>query len=131
MSITTPRLTRELATLDRMLRLYCRRRHAAAHSPGDAALCPGCAEFLAYAATRLEKCPYGEDKPTCAKCPVHCYKHAQREFARNVMRWAGPRMLLRHPYLAIRHLLDGRRAPPPHPMELRGLAAPKRTRDAR
>jgi hypothetical protein len=28
---------------------------------------------------------------------------------RTVMRYAGPRMLLRHPILAIGHLLDGRR----------------------
>jgi len=29
-----------------------------------------------------------------------------------VMRYAGPRMLLRHPLLAVRHLLDERRKPP-------------------
>lgn len=127
MSVTTPRLSREFVTMDRMVRMYCRAHHAAGH--GGAETCEQCSGFLSYAETRLEKCPYGEDKPTCAKCPVHCYKHAQREFARDVMRWAGPRMLLRHPYLAIRHLLDGRREAPPHPMQLRGLGAPKRTRD--
>lgn len=131
MSLTTPRLSREFLTMDRMVRMYCRRRHGATHGRGEPAVCETCAEFLSYAEARLEKCPYGEDKPTCARCPVHCYKPAQREFAREVMRWAGPRMLLRHPYLAIRHLLDGHRPPPPHPMELRGLAAPKRSRDAR
>lgn len=129
MPLTTPRLNREFATMDRMVRMYCRAHHAGALAPGRPEPCEACAAFLAYAETRLDKCPYGEDKPTCAKCPVHCYKHAQREFARDVMRWAGPRMLLRHPYLAARHLLDGRRPPPPHPMELRGLHAPRRTRD--
>ncbi len=34
---------------------------------------------------------------------------------REVMRFAGPRMLARHPYLAIRHLLDDRREAPPLP----------------
>jgi len=31
------------------------------------------------------------------------------------MRFAGPRMLARHPYLAIRHLLDDWREAPPLP----------------
>jgi hypothetical protein len=35
-----------------------------------------------------------------------------REQVRVVMRRAGPRMLLRHPLLGIRHLLDGRRPVP-------------------
>jgi hypothetical protein len=32
-----------------------------------------------------------------------------RERVRTVMRYAGPRMLKRHPYLAVMHILDGRR----------------------
>ncbi len=32
-----------------------------------------------------------------------------RERVRVVMRYAGPRMLFRHPILAVRHLLDERR----------------------
>jgi hypothetical protein len=35
-----------------------------------------------------------------------------RERVRAVMRYAGPRMLLRHPILAVLHLLDGMRPPP-------------------
>jgi hypothetical protein len=34
------------------------------------------------------------------------------------MRYAGPRMMARHPYLALMHLIDGRRKVK-HPMELR------------
>jgi hypothetical protein len=34
---------------------------------------------------------------------------------REVMRFAGPRMLARHPWLAIMHLIDDRRPPPPLP----------------
>jgi len=108
------RLGREFTTMRRMVGLYCQAHHAA-----DAARpCPQCAAFLDYAARRLDKCPYGEDKPTCANCPVHCYKPAPREFARDVMRYAGPRMMTRHPWLALMHLIDGRRKVP-HPMELR------------
>ncbi len=80
-------------------------------------MCAECAEFRSYAEKRLQKCPYGEDKPTCANCPIHCYKPARRAQVRKIMRYAGPRMLLRHPVLAITHQLDGlRRAV--HPREL-------------
>jgi hypothetical protein len=36
-----------------------------------------------------------------------------REKIRDVMRYAGPRMLLTHPVMAIAHLLDGLRKPRP------------------
>jgi hypothetical protein len=86
-----------------MTGIYCAAHH---DSSGDQ-LCATCREFLEYAELRLRKCPYGEDKPTCANCPVHCYKPAQRTQVREIMRYAGPRMLLRHPLLAIAHQLDG------------------------
>jgi len=73
---------------------------------------------LRYADGRLEKCPYGTDKPTCARCPIHCYKREQREQARTVMKYAGPRMPGRHPWLSLAHLLDKARRVE-HPMEMR------------
>jgi hypothetical protein len=97
-----------------MVGLYCQAHHASS----GARPCPRCVEFLDYAACRLDKCPYGEDKPTCANCPIHCYKKSPREFARAVMRYAGPRMMIRHPWLALMHLIDGRRKVA-HPMEAR------------
>ncbi|MCU0959126.1 MAG: nitrous oxide-stimulated promoter family protein [Pirellulaceae bacterium] len=87
--------------------MYCRHHHG-----GGSALCAACRELHAYAMCRLDRCPFGADKPTCAHCPVHCYRTDRREQIRAVMRYAGPRMLWRHPYLAIRHLLDGRRPAP-------------------
>lgn len=96
-----------------MVGLYCRDQHGSrAGRP-----CAECGEFLEYAARRLDKCPYGDTKPTCAKCPVHCYKPAQRARAKAVMRYAGPKMLLRHPLQAIAHLIDGCRTVR-HPREL-------------
>jgi len=93
--------------------LYCRDHHG-----GHAGRCPSCQSLLDYAEARLARCPYGQAKPTCAKCPVHCYKAEPREQVREVMRYAGPRMAWRHPFWALRHLLDKRR-PAPHPMTLR------------
>ncbi|MGI9238018.1 MAG: nitrous oxide-stimulated promoter family protein [Woeseiaceae bacterium] len=107
------RLAREQVTMGKMVGIYC----SAHHKTTDTTLCADCEKFLSYAETRLHKCPYGEDKPTCANCPVHCYKPAQREHARKIMRFAGPRMLLRHPILAIAHQFDGLRKAK-HPREL-------------
>ena len=107
---TSNRRQREWKTIEAMIVLYCRDQHA---SSGQ--LCPACTELTSYARQRLEKCPYGDEKPTCAKCPVHCYKPACREQVREVMRYAGPRLLLRRPILTIRHLLDERQPPPELP----------------
>jgi len=98
------RRAREFKTIAAMLRMYCRAHHGSER----AALCPDCAQLHDYARRRLERCVFGETKPTCANCTVHCYKPAMRERVRVVMRWAGPRMLWRHPVLAVRHMLDGR-----------------------
>jgi hypothetical protein len=97
-----------------MTEIYCADQHGRA----GGGLCCSCTDLMRYAEVRLQKCPYGQAKPTCAKCPVHCYKQAQREHVREVMRYAGPRMPLRHPIHALTHSFDKlRRAA--HPMELR------------
>ena len=107
------RLAREHLTMSKMVGIYC----AAHHDNNGDSLCKTCREFLNYAELRLRKCPYGNQKPTCANCPVHCYKPARKDQARVIMRFAGPRMLLRHPLLAIAHQLDGFRKVP-HQREL-------------
>jgi len=112
--LAAPRITRELKTIAAMLRIYCRDHHGAV-ARGDAGVCADCAALLVYARKRLAGCPYGAEKPTCVNCPIHCYGARQREAMRIVMRHAGPRVLWRHPLLALAHLLDGRRRPPPKP----------------
>lgn len=102
------RPAREYKTVAAMLRMYCRSHHGA----GNAGLCRDCLELHNYARRRLQRCLFGEAKPTCANCTVHCYKASMRERVREVMRWAGPRMLWRHPVLAVWHMVDGRRPAP-------------------
>ncbi|HXQ24662.1 MAG TPA: nitrous oxide-stimulated promoter family protein [Candidatus Acidoferrales bacterium] len=109
-STTIKRRKRERKTIDAMIALYCRDQHTC-----RGRLCAECAALGAYAQQRLEKCPFGDDKPTCAKCPIHCYKPACREQIQAVMRYAGPRILLQRPILAIRHMLDERKAAPAPP----------------
>jgi len=98
------RIKREKLTIHRMIRLYCRHFH---HSKGN--LCHDCDELLKYALDRVDKCIFGEDKPVCSECKVHCYKKDMREKVRIVMRFSGPRMLIRHPVLAVMHMIDKRK----------------------
>lgn len=101
------RMQREAATIEAMVRIYCRERHG-----GDETLCDECRELLAYAGKRLANCPFQEGKTTCGKCPIHCYKPGMRERVRQVMRYVGPRMMRHHPVMGIRHMLDGLRKKP-------------------
>lgn len=112
--LASGRLARELNTIRAMLRIYCRDHHGSADR-NEAQLCGECAELFDYARKRLAGCPYGPEKPTCANCQIHCYGPQQREATRVMMRYAGPRMMWRHPLLAIAHLLDGKRPAPPKP----------------
>jgi len=112
----SPRIRRERTTVRAMVAIYCRRHH------GSRQLCDGCAELADYADRKLHRCPYGGEKPACTNCPIHCYGPEKRERVREVMRFAGPRMIWRHPYLAIRHLLDERREAPESPNTRRGDA---------
>lgn len=111
------RRVRELKTIEIMVRIYCRHHH------GDAPLCADCAALFDYAQRRLQRCVFGDAKPNCAKCVVHCYRADMREKVRIVMRWAGPRMLLRHPILAVLHLLADRRPIPMLPTKRQQKAA--------
>lgn len=94
---------REKRMVSEMIALYCRGNHG--HSRKDG-LCPACAELDAYARMRSDRCPFMETKTFCSNCKVHCYKPEMRERIREVMRYAGPRMLLHHPVPAIRHMVE-------------------------
>ncbi len=101
-----PRIRREQRTITAMLHIYCRDHH------GADPLCSDCQRLLDYAHRRLDVCPFGEAKPACNHCRVHCYSAAMKTRVKEVMRYAGPRMLARHPVLALFHILDKLRKVP-------------------
>jgi predicted amidophosphoribosyltransferase len=86
-----------------MVQIYCRGNHLRVRG-GE--LCEDCQALLDYAMARLDRCPNVMKKPPCSKCTVHCYKPSRREQIKAVMRYAGPRMLWRHPIMALRHWLQ-------------------------
>ena len=99
MSSSKNGLEKERKTIRTMLRMYCKSTHRPKNE-----FCEECSELFEYASKRLDYCQFGEDKPTCEKCPIHCYKPEMRDKIRKVMRYAGPRMLYKHPIMGFRHL---------------------------
>ncbi len=93
------RISREKRTIVAMLRIYCQEKHGKN-------LCETCQQLLTYAHQRLDNCPFEENKPACNKCSVHCYSDKRRNQISEVMRFSGPRMIYKHPVLALGHLLD-------------------------
>src|SRR5262249_28618545 len=101
-------------TIGAMIQLYCHDTH-----DQPAGLCEQCGDLQGYAFLRLDKCPFGDSKPTCAKCVVHCYKPGMRVSIKQVMRYSGPKMTFRHPILALFHVIDS------HIYKPRRKAAPR------
>ena len=95
------RIAKEKQMVERMIRFYCRRHHGTE-------LCPECAALIEYAHHRLDRCAFGEQKPSCRQCVVHCYAPKRRAQIREVMRYSGPWILFYRPFLFIKHWLRER-----------------------
>ena len=89
-------MERERETMKVMVEIYCKDHH---HP---------------FALFRLMQCPFQEKKPACQNCQIHCYRSNQemRRKAKQVMGYAGPRMLMKHPYFALMHVIDKFRKTP-------------------
>ena len=85
-----------------MIKKYCHGKHKA---KGEE-LCEECRALTEYALFRLEKCPFKVNKKFCSFCKIHCYKPDMREKIKDVMKWAGPRMIFTHPIFAMKHVFQ-------------------------
>lgn len=107
-SKTARRRKREMRTISQMVALYCAGNHGDCPRTQNAhcgeAVCDKCAALDSYAVERTRQCKRMDVKTSCEECENHCYRPEQREEIRQVMRYAGPRMLAKHPIAAIRHL---------------------------
>lgn len=109
-------LNTEFKTITTMIDLYCLKHHQT--DTAKFHRCPDCEQFRNYVKQRLDRCPYGENKPSCKQCPIHCYKPQQKIKSQTIMRYSGPKMLVKHPIMAIRHLLHDRKSIPEHSTEM-------------
>lgn len=110
--LRNPYIRKEVETIRIMTEIYC----SAHHGTEKGNLCPECEEFYLYSAKRLACCPFGENKPVCAKCKIHCFGKEFKGKAKAIMAFAGPRLVLRHPILSLRHLMALRREAPDKPV---------------
>lgn len=95
------RMQKEAETVRTMISMYCEGNHSSKGS-----LCNDCMELASYAQSRALSCKFGNRKPVCGKCKIHCYKPSMREKIKMVMRYSGPRMIFKHPVMLTRHVLD-------------------------
>ncbi len=92
-----PKIEKDKKVVAFMISFYCKKKEK------NKELCPSCRELLQYSIVRLEYCRFGDKKPSCKTCKVHCYRPEMRERMRKVMRYVGPRMFLYSPILAFKH----------------------------
>ena len=106
------RKRKDLKTLALFVGIYCRGRHpdrarqpmtkqdlpphfpaaraGIDHLPG---VCPECRKLLLHALVKRLACPM-VPKPMCKHCPRQCYAPAYRQRIRQVMKYAGRRLVL-------------------------------------
>lgn len=101
------KLNREFLTISAMIEIYCSHHHYEKCKKVN--LCEDCETFKSYVKQRLDRCPYGINKPTCRQCPIHCYKIQEKVKSQTIMRYSGPRMMYKHPIMAITHLINDKR----------------------
>ncbi len=95
-------IDQEKKTIAKMIRIYCH----AHHGTSGAMLCDDCKQLETYTQIRTGNCVFGEQKPACQVCPVHCYSKANRNKIKEVMRFAGPRMIYLAPWYSIFHFFN-------------------------
>ncbi|QCG46715.1 hypothetical protein E2P79_01560 [Aeromonas schubertii] len=106
--LTHPRLRRERRAMHTKIRLFCRHHHRGEQE------CD-CKRLVSVADNRLRLCRFGVDKPTCVRCDHPCFPAAGHLRLQQMSLWARLPMLWRHPWLALRHWLDGQRRRPALP----------------
>jgi len=93
------RIATEKKVVEAMIKIYCKNNH------GFPVLCNECSELRDYAILKLEKCNFGEKKPACKKCKIHCYPIEKRNQIKKIMRYSGKRLILKYPLITLKHIL--------------------------
>ena len=94
------KIEKDKKTLYFLIDLYCQKNHSSTLNE-----CNECNEVYKYAAKKLDACKFGENKPNCKKCTIHCYNKTTRSRIREIMRFSGPRIIFHRPYQYIRYAL--------------------------
>ena len=103
--MTNPRSTqseKDLRTLRAIGCMYCKAHHASSVK-GPHGLCEECTATVAFTHERTKNCPYGHAH-NCQDCTTKCNRGQQQQRVKAMMRYAAPRMLLRHPLMTMDYL---------------------------
>jgi len=98
---------RDIDVLAKFIQIYCRDLHTEKNRERFLArgrlalyfrhhnlhLCEDCSRLLLHGAAKRMMCSL-DPKPRCKKCPMPCYRPGYRESIREVMRYAGRKMIL-------------------------------------
>lgn len=90
----------EVKTLLKIISIDCNHKH----NTHKDKLCEECLLLFEYAEKKIESCVYGDGKPVCSGCYIHCYSPEMREKIIGCMKYAGPKMIYKSPILTIRYL---------------------------
>jgi hypothetical protein len=102
---------KDLKLLLNFVRIYCGAKHGnqigtniqvESITVKETLLCDECAEVARHALAKRRNCPL-TPKPSCKKCPVHCYGRYYRAKIREIMAFSGRRMILRGRVDYLRH----------------------------
>lgn len=94
------KVEKDKKTLEFMINIYCEKKHKLGLNK-----CSKCQELYEYAANRLDKCKFGENKTSCKKCTIHCFHSEKREQIKKVMRFSCPRIIFYRPHHYIRYII--------------------------
>ena len=98
---------KDLKTLEAMARIYCSKWHAA--SAKDAAgVCEECRTAVEATFNRADACPY-DHAHNCQDCTTKCQRGENQERIKQIMRYAAPRMIYRHPLMTFEYLRKRRK----------------------
>jgi hypothetical protein len=103
METMTKHQQRDIRLLGKFVEVYCNGKHGTVlrsdfplpEELGRRRLCTACSEFMSYAIARRQNCPLESEKPTCKNCRIHCYAAPQRTQVREIMSYAGRRLMMR------------------------------------
>ena len=95
---------KEIMLVSQMIKLYCHKNHT---NQNGKELCDECQELIEYACERSEKCRFMKNKTFCSNCRIQCYSPEMKKRIQKVMRYSGPRIIIYHPLLCLRHVITG------------------------
>lgn len=94
-------IDKDRRTLEAMGRIFCSAHHDC--TKDAAGLCPECRATVDATLERAAACPFGHEG-NCQDCAVRCQRGEARDRIREIMRYAAPRMTLRHPFMTLDYL---------------------------